>query len=241
MSGTVLFKVQNARRLPLQAGSEFVLIWQERLSGTLIKLPHLGLPWVSKACFCELFEPTSRLPSPPFVPSCCDLTPNEGAPHSHLTPRFVASTASDVHSPFLQPATMSQHTVGIENQRPQPAGENEGGVARQEQSQSGHTSTYASGQASDGGDPTLHDVLVPGLEELDVNSPKKAMPFEKRDNDLRDHEKGPPPADEDRLFEQERAVSMQYLLDNVAEFRELTEIRKKVNKKPSVVTYANSY
>lgn len=136
---------------------------------------------------------------------------------------------------------MSQNTVGIENQRPQPAGESHGGVARQEQSHSGHTSTYATGQASDGGDPSLHDVLVPRLEELDINSPEKATPLEKQDNAMRDHGKGPPPADEDRLFEQERAVSMQYLLDNVAEFRELTEIRKKVDKKSSVVAYANSY
>lgn len=63
MSGTVLFKVQNARRLPLQAGCPFIPIWQERLSGTLIKLPHLGLPWASKACISKLFEPTLTLPS----------------------------------------------------------------------------------------------------------------------------------------------------------------------------------
>lgn len=136
---------------------------------------------------------------------------------------------------------MAQNTGGIENQRPQPAGESLGGDARHEQSQSGYTSTYASSQASGGGIPTLHDVLVPGLKELDVNSPKKAAPLEKRDNDLRDLEKGPPPADEDRLFERERTVSMQYLLDNVAEFRELTEIRKKVNTKSSSVAHANSY
>lgn len=136
---------------------------------------------------------------------------------------------------------MTQNTGGIENQRPQPAGESYGGDARQEHSQSGYTSTYASGQASDGGVLTHHDVLVPGLKELDINSPKKVTPLEKRDNDLRDLEKGPPPADEDRLFERERAVSMQYLLDNVAEFRELTDIRKKVNKKSSLVAYANSY
>lgn len=136
---------------------------------------------------------------------------------------------------------MTQNTGGIENQKPQPAGESLGRDACQEQFQSGYTSTYASAHASDGGVPTLHDVLVPGLKELDVNSPKKAAPLEKRDNDLRDLEKGPPPADEDRLFERERAVSMQYLLDNVAEFRELTEIRKKVKNESSTAAHANSY
>lgn len=123
---------------------------------------------------------------------------------------------------------MTQNTVGNENQPPQPAGESHEEPASQEQPQSGQTSTYASGQASDHSDATMHNVLVPGLSELDVNGPKKVVQFKEQDNDLRDDGKGPPPADEDRLFERERSLSIQYLLDNVAEFRELTEIRKKV-------------
>lgn len=123
---------------------------------------------------------------------------------------------------------MSQKTIGNENQRPQPDGESHGGPARQGQPQSGQKPTYASGQVSDRGDATNHDALVPVLEELVVNSPKKVVRFEKQENDLRNDGKGPPPADEDRLFERERSLSIQYLLDNVAEFRELTEIRKKV-------------
>lgn len=134
---------------------------------------------------------------------------------------------------------MSQNSIGIENQRPQPAGESHGGPARHGQPQSGQTPTHASGQASDHDDATIHDALVPVLEELEINGPKKLVRFEKQANDLRDDEKGPPPADEDRLFERERSLSLQYLLDNVAEFRELTEIRKKVNDNQSVATYAH--
>lgn len=123
---------------------------------------------------------------------------------------------------------MTQNTVGNENQRPQPAGESHEDPARQGQPQSGQTSTHASGQAYDHSDATMHNVLVPGLAELDFNGPKKVVHFEEQENDLRDDGKGPPPADEDRLFERERSLSIQYLLDDVAEFRELTEIRKKV-------------
>lgn len=155
--------------------------------------------------------------------------------------RFVATAARDFSLPFLHTFIMSQNTIGNENQRPQPAGESHGGPARRGQPQSGQTPTYASGQVSDHGDATIHDALVPVLEELDVNGPKKVVRFEKQGNDLRDDGKGPPPADEDRLFERERSLSIQYLLDNVAEFRELTEIRKKVNDNPSVATYANTY
>lgn len=129
---------------------------------------------------------------------------------------------------------MSQKTVGIENQRPQPTGESDGGNTRQDPSQSSHASPYASVQNPDENDATMRDTLVLGLQELDVNVPKKVSSSEKQDDDPRASGKGPPPADEDRLFERERAASMQYLLDNVAEFRELTEIRKKVSKKPFI-------
>lgn len=129
---------------------------------------------------------------------------------------------------------MTQSTGGNENQRPQPAGEILGGDARRAQPPSGRTSTHASGQASHHGDATFQDILVPGLEELDVNISREMIPLEKQDNDPRGDAKGPPPAVEDRLFERERAVSMQYLLDNVAEFRELTDIRKKVINSPSI-------
>lgn len=158
---------------------------------------------------------------------------------SHLD-SLQQSYQTFIHPSFVLTAIMPQNTVGIENQRPQPAGESRGGDARQEQPQSGQTSTYASGQASDHGDATIQSLLVPGLKELDVNVPKKVIPMNKQDSDLRDDGKGPPPADEDRLFERERAVSIQYLLDNVAEFRGLSEIRKKVNENPSIAVYVNN-
>lgn len=126
---------------------------------------------------------------------------------------------------------MSQKPVAIESQRPRPAGDSDGGNTRQDPSQSSHASPYASPQNTEENDATIRDTLVLGLQELDVNVPKKVSSFEKQDDDPRASGKGPPPADEDRLFERERAASMQYLLDNVAEFRELTEIRKKVSKK----------
>lgn len=153
--------------------------------------------------------------------------------------RFVTTAATDLPPSLRQTVIMSQNTIGIENQRPQPAGESHGGLARHGQPQSGQTPTYASGQASGHNDATIHDALVPVLEELNVNGPKKVVRFEKLESDLRNDGKGPPPADEDRLFERERSLSLQYLLVNVAEFRELTEIRKKVNDNQSVATYAH--
>lgn len=159
----------------------------------------------------------------------------------NLAPPSFATTVSEIHPLFLLTAMMLQNTVGIENQRPQPAGEGNEGDAHQEQPQSGSTSTYSSRKASDHGDATIHNFLVPGLEELDVNVPKKVFPISKQNNDLRDDGKGPPPADEDRLFERERALSIQYLLENVAEFRELAEIRKKVNENPTVAAHDNGY
>lgn len=133
---------------------------------------------------------------------------------------------------------MPQKPVGVENQRPQPTGGSDGGNTRQDPSQSSHAPPYASVQSPDENDATISDTLVLGLQELDVNVPKKVSSFEKQDDDPRASGKGPPPADEDRLFERERAASMQYLLDNVAEFRELTEIRKKVSKKSSIADCA---
>jgi hypothetical protein len=43
-------------------------------------------------------------------------------------------------------------------------------------------------------------------------------------------EAGEPITEEDRLFAHERKAVLQYLLDNVAEFRELSEIRQKASK-----------
>lgn len=136
---------------------------------------------------------------------------------------------------------MVQNTVGDENQRPQPAGEVDGRDASRDQSRLGLTSTYASDLALHHGDATIDDVLVPGLEELDVNIPKQVISLEKQDKGPRDDGRGPPPAVEDRLFERERAVTMQYLLDNVAEFRELNEIRKKVSRNFEMQSMPNSH
>lgn len=131
---------------------------------------------------------------------------------------------------------MARSNQGIENQRPEPANGECALAALEQQSRLTHPSSYAFDKAADL-DATIHNSLVSDLKQLSFNSPKKVLrPEEKairQGNDLNEGVKGPPPADEDRLFERERAVTMQYLLDNVAEFRQLTEIRKKVSDKSS--------
>ncbi|KAI3392750.1 hypothetical protein diail_5229 [Diaporthe ilicicola] len=122
---------------------------------------------------------------------------------------------------------MSQPIGGIENQKPRPTGGGDGGDALQKQFLMSQKSPCASGQTSDRGDSISHDVLVHELKGLDVNRPDTATTVDNQDEGPQDGAKGPPPADEDRLFDQERSITIQYLLENVAEFRELTEIRKK--------------
>lgn len=130
---------------------------------------------------------------------------------------------------------MAHRNQGIENQRPEPALEQQSGLT--------HPSSYAFDKAADLGGATIHNSLVSDLKELSFHSPKKMVRPEEKDihqeTDLHEGGKGPPPADEDRLFECERAITMQYLLDNVPEFRQLTEIRKKVSDISSAICRNN--
>lgn len=118
---------------------------------------------------------------------------------------------------------MTQPTDGTQILGPWPAGESDGRELAQ-------TTSHASVQTPDRGDATTHDILVPDLAETDINRPRLATTLEKQGKGPCDDVKRPPPADEDRLFDRERAVTIQYLIDHVAEFRELTEIRKRVNE-----------
>ncbi|KAG8167306.1 hypothetical protein KVR01_002995 [Diaporthe batatas] len=123
---------------------------------------------------------------------------------------------------------MSHSNQGIENRMPVPANGKGALAVLEQQPRLTDPSSCAFDKA---GDATIDNSLVSGLQELDLNSPRKVVRPEEKDmhqvTDLREGGKGPPLADEDRLFEGERAVTMQYLLNNVAEFRQLTEIRKK--------------
>ncbi|KAJ0122958.1 methyltransferase protein [Diaporthe amygdali] len=115
---------------------------------------------------------------------------------------------------------MTLPTDGVQTQGPWPAGESD-------ERELAHTTSHASVQTPDRGDATTHDILVPDLAETDINRPKLATALEKQGKGPCDDAKRPSPADEDRLFDRERAVTIQYLIDHVAEFRELTEIRKR--------------
>lgn len=125
---------------------------------------------------------------------------------------------------------MAQNTDGIQNHGLEPTGRQRPDFTQ--------PSSSVLDQPADLEDATIHSALVSGLEELSFKGAKKADDQQEKDMDqeldLHRGGKGPPTADEDRLFECERAVTMQYLLDNVAEFRELTEVRKKVNGTPSL-------
>ncbi|KUI73295.1 Cap-specific mRNA (nucleoside-2'-O-)-methyltransferase 2 [Cytospora mali] len=140
---------------------------------------------------------------------------------------------------------MSRHPVSDENQRPEPFGQGDGF--------NGGKSTYGpddvprspSKRASDRdalntSTATGDRALNLGLKELDVNDSSMendgGEQIEKSattENDEQSNganqrtEAGEPASEEDRLFARERQVLLQYLLDNVAEFRDLSEIRLK--------------
>ncbi|KUI56002.1 Ribosomal RNA large subunit methyltransferase E [Cytospora mali] len=146
---------------------------------------------------------------------------------------------------------MSHYPISNENQKPEPFGQGDGincvkntyGPDDESQRDGEHHSPSKRAtdhDASTTSTETGDRALILGLKKLDVNDSirdrEDGEQIEKSattENDEQSNganqrtEAGEPASEEDRLFARERQVLLQYLLDNVAEFRDLSEIRLK--------------
>lgn len=138
---------------------------------------------------------------------------------------------------------MSHYPVNGENQRPEHDAQGDGANAGQDLGlchpggdgpQRDTSRVLLSEQLINRADMTatkeaVGNDLVLGLKGLDVNSPSTnaTETKEPRIGVEQITESGELATEEDRLFTRERRTVLQYLLDNAAEFRELSEIRLK--------------
>lgn len=149
---------------------------------------------------------------------------------------------------------MSHHPVNDENQRPQHEGQGDGANASQGSRHSNNeprrdTSRFLLSEPTTdratlvATNKIVDNDLVLALKELDVNSSGTNAKDDTQTGEEatteneqpriganRCTESGELITEEDRLFSRERKVVLQYLLDNVAEFRELSDIRLKARK-----------
>ncbi|ROW10380.1 hypothetical protein VMCG_02022 [Cytospora schulzeri] len=146
---------------------------------------------------------------------------------------------------------MASHPVGDENLRPEPGVRGDGANVGKDNYQlddepQRDTSPFRLSEpmteraALAATNETADGALVLGLKKLDVNDSSKNKEDDTQAEKAtrvdvneppsganQSTEAGEPITEEDRLFACERKAVLQYLLDNVAEFRELSEIRQK--------------
>jgi hypothetical protein len=162
-------------------------------------------------------------------------------PHLSIAPSLSLGTATPTSSQIIPTnAEIIQLSLlpiimiipSDQSQRLKPAVASDGGAANQQPDLS-KSSLHTFDRHTASEDAVNHGALTCGLEDLRVDDIKMVAAQGENEmdqgNDLHDGERGPPPSTEDRLFERERSLTMQYLLENVAEFRELADIRKKAS------------